>query len=281
MSCTSPVVIRRPASVMGPGLAPDMTVPCGRCVGCSLDYGLMWSVRCYHESLLHHASFFLTLTVDDEHLHRNHPDLLPSLDPCHLVLFMKRLRRRGQNVRFFACGEYGSKTLRPHYHMIIFGLNLTDMKPLSKGLSESAWLDSVWGLGKVAIGSVTPESIAYCCRYTTKKALGRPREWYYERGLHPEFTRMSRRPGIGADFFSRFRGDIYNTDSCWTPSGFRAKVPRYYDKLLDASDPLYFSEVIKPARVERALLRGVIPVERLNARDSILRTRVSLKTDVF
>lgn len=284
MACTRPITIPRPRSLMTPELGGvSLIVPCGRCVGCSLDYGRMWSVRCYHESLLHSASYFLTLTVDDDHLHYNADGLLPSLDPCHLVLFLKRLRRRGQKVRFFACGEYGSRTMRPHYHMIVFGLVLTDLRPLSKVLSESPWLDSVWQLGKVAIGSVTPESIAYCCRYTTKKVLGRPASWYHERGLYPEFVRMSRRPGIGHDFFSRYRTDIYNTDSCFLPSGFSVKVPRYYDKLFDDSNPLEFRELVKPARLARSLLRSseAFDIRRLQARDSILRFRLSLRSDVF
>lgn len=283
MSCTRPITIPRPRTLMSPEVAGlPLVVPCGSCVGCALDYGRMWSVRCYHESLLHSESYFLTLTLDDEHLHRSHPSLSPSLDPCHVTLFLKRLRRRGQNVRYFMCGEYGTHTKRPHYHMIIFGLVLVDLKPLSKGLSESAWLDSVWQLGKVAIGSVTPESIAYCCRYTTKKVLGVPRQWYLDRGLFPEYVRMSRNPGIGHEFFRRYRDDVYNTDSCWLPSGFSAKVPRYYDKLMDASNPLEFREIIKPARLAKAILNAdVNDTPRLSARDSILRSRLSLRSDVL
>lgn len=284
MSCTKPISIRKPRSMGSSGDFTDsMVVPCGRCVGCSLDYGRMWSVRCYHESLMHSASYFLTFTIDDEHLHRNHPDLFPSLDPLHLVLFYKRLRRRGQVVRYFSAGEYGTRTLRPHYHAIVFGLNLVDLKPLSKGLSESAWLDEVWGLGKVVIGSVTPESIAYCCRYTVKKVLGRPNQWYFDRGLHPEFVRMSRRPGIGHSFFQKYgTSDIYANDKCWLPSGFEAKVPRYYDKLMDDLNPLEFREVIKPSRLERALLRASDDDTQRNlSRDIILRSRLNLSSDVF
>lgn len=214
-----------------------------------------------------------------------HPDLHPSLDPLHVTLFLKRLRKRGQIVRYFMCGEYGSNTLRPHYHMIIYGLVLTDLEPLSRGLSRSPWLDQVWGLGTIAVGAVTPESIAYCCRYTMKKALGRPRQWYLDRGMIPEYVRMSRNPGIGADFFRRYRDDVYNTDSCWLPSGFRAKVPRYYDKLLEASDPVFLHEEIKPARAARKAALGFDPLypdmQRNFSRDLIARSRLALKSDVF
>ena len=44
-------------------------------------------------------------------------------------LFMKRLRKAFPNdkIRFYAAGEYGPKTLRPHYHAILFGLHLDDL----------------------------------------------------------------------------------------------------------------------------------------------------------
>lgn len=286
MSCTAPVVIRRPFGAKVPkGTINDgkMIVPCGRCVGCSLDYSRSWSVRCYHESFLHEHNFFLTLTLDDDHLHFNADGLMPSLDPQHMVLFVRDLRNRGLKIRFFYCGEYGTKYHRPHYHMIVFGLSLTDLKPGSKGLFTSEFLNGVWGRGSVAVGLVTPESIAYCCRYTTKKVLGRPFQYYYDRGLYPEFVRMSRRPGIGAGFYERYRGDIYNMDSCLI-NGFRSKVPRYYDKLLEARDESLFRD-IKIARHSRALLSGVdvnYPDVRRNfSRDLIQRSKLTLKSDVF
>lgn len=286
MSCVKPVVIRAPATMRSRPECKDgkMVVPCGRCVGCALDYGRNWSVRCYHESLLHSSNYFLTLTVDDAHLHRSHPDLPPSLDPQQVNFFIKSLRNRGKKFRYFLCGEYGSKTSRPHYHMIVFGLTLTDLRPISKGLVESPWLNEIWGLGTIAIGNVTPESIAYCCRYTVKKVMGRPAQYYYDRGIYPEFVRMSRRPGIGADFFKKYRGDIYNSDKCWLPNGFLAKVPRYYDKLLEASAPEFFTD-IKDARLSSARKSGfdmMYPdVFRNISKEIILRSKLLLKDDVL
>ncbi|AXB22553.1 replication initiation protein [Lynx canadensis associated microvirus CLP 9413] len=45
-------------------------------------------------------------------------------------LFMKRLRKAfpDQKIRYFAAGEYGSETFRPHYHAILFGLKLDDLQ---------------------------------------------------------------------------------------------------------------------------------------------------------
>lgn len=53
----------------------------------------------------------------------------PTLRKRHYQLFFKRLRKwYGKPIRYFGTGEYGSKTQRPHYHFIIFGLKLDDLK---------------------------------------------------------------------------------------------------------------------------------------------------------
>lgn len=249
MSCHTPVSISQTG---GPFGGPQI-VPCGRCLGCSLDYARMWTVRCWHESHMHAHNWFFTLTIDDDHLHRSSDDALPSLDPQHLVLFWKRLRKAGHVFSYFACGEYGDNTLRPHYHAIVFGLGIPDLKPLTSGLSSSDYINRHWRLGMVSIGMLSPERVAYCCGYATKKVLGPPRQWFYDRGLYHEFTRMSRNPAIGKRFYRQYLGDIYGNDSCLLPGGFSAKVPRYYDKLLDTDNPLELREIIKPARMAKAM----------------------------
>lgn len=44
----------------------------------------------------------------------------PSIDKKDLQDFHKRLRESGLKFSFFACGEYGDKFSRPHYHVIYF-----------------------------------------------------------------------------------------------------------------------------------------------------------------
>ena len=112
-------------------------IPCGQCIGCRLEYSRQWANRCMLELEYHDSAYFVTLTYDDDHVpvsYYGDPDTglaTPSLTlrKRDFQLFMKRLRKAfpDDHIRFFAAGEYGSQTFRPHYHAIIFGLHLDDL----------------------------------------------------------------------------------------------------------------------------------------------------------
>jgi len=96
-----------------------VVVPCGQCIGCRLEKSRQWAIRCVHESKCHDDNIFVTLTYNNENLPKD-----GSLCLADLQKFMKRLRKKyGAGIRYFACGEYGEKLKRPHYHVCIFGLN--------------------------------------------------------------------------------------------------------------------------------------------------------------
>ena len=146
-----------------------VTVPCGKCIGCRLEYSRQWANRCMLELQYHDSSYFVTLTYNEEHVPRSYygnpetGEALPSLTLCKrdFQLFMKRLRKRfsDDTIRFFMCGEYGPTTFRPHYHAILFGLHLDDLVPFSRSeqgfqyyTSES--LQACWSV--FSKSSVTP-----------------------------------------------------------------------------------------------------------------------------
>lgn len=114
-----------------------ISLPCGKCIGCRLEHSRKWAVRCVLEASCHAQNCFVTLTYADEHLP---PD--GSLCKRDLTLFLKRLRksRPGQKIRYFACGEYGERLRRPHYHLILFNYLPDDMtfKP-EKLLSDDSF----------------------------------------------------------------------------------------------------------------------------------------------
>lgn len=133
------------------------------------------------ESLTHEKNCFVTLTYDDDHL----PDG-GSLQPKDTQLFLKRLRKStGQYLRYFLCGEYGDRTFRPHYHLALFGLDISDLESIK----------NVWHHGHVVVGDLNPQSAGYIAGYVTKKMTSKddPRL----AGRYPEFSRMSNRRGIG------------------------------------------------------------------------------------
>lgn len=246
-------------------------IPCGRCIGCRLDYAKVWACRllCELESQPAGAqSWFVTLTYDDNNVpivwNGDEPHL--SLRKEHCATFMKNLRaqihreRKGAGlddlkVRFFCAGEYGSNTMRPHLHMILFNCPINDivLERIDKNgfnLYSSKWLERVWSFGHVTIGSVTPESCAYVARYCTKKAFGASKEDYYTLGIEPEFVNMSRRPGIGANWLDSKGISLldFNEIVLATEKGNKTySFPRYFMNRL-AQENANFVEFVKETR---------------------------------
>lgn len=181
-------------------------VPCGKCYGCLADRSREWSIRLLLELEDMKNAIFVTLTYNNDHLPRTATGS-PTLNVRDTQLFFKRLRKKftGRKIRFFLCGEYGSNTHRPHYHAIIFGLDLIDfldLRPVSSNelgqqVYTSPTFEKVWQNGFVSLGEVTFHSCNYVARYTLKKQFGRKDE--YEDGRKPEFVVSSRRPGIGKE----------------------------------------------------------------------------------
>lgn len=222
-------------------------IPCGKCIGCRLDYSRMWAIRSVHESMSHSNNTFVTLTFNDEHL----PDDR-SLHKGEIQSWLKRFRKRfGNNIRYMVCGEYGSKTERPHYHIIFYNFKFPDMKfwTTRRGqiyyrsdILESLWTDP-WSKeprGYCVIGDVSFESSAYVARYVTKKLDGYLGESKYN-GREKEFLSMSRMPGLGYDFFMNNYEDIYNHGYILLPNKHKAPIPRYYDYLLSITDEDMFN----------------------------------------
>lgn len=227
------------------------TVPCGQCSGCRLERSRQWAVRCYHEASLHEENCFVTLTYNKQHLPAD-----CSLRVREFQLFMKRLRKKyGNNIRYYACGEYGDTNGRPHYHACLFNHDFPDKKlwqhskkyPLYRSDElEKLWIDPETreSLGYSSIGEVTFESAAYVARYIMKKRLGKNQEEHYvyiddDGVIHqqvPEFTLMSRRPGIGAKWLQEFATDVYPDDFVII-NGKKARPPRYYDQNHEIVDP--------------------------------------------
>lgn len=202
-------------------------IPCGRCSGCKLEHSRQWAVRCLHEKRLHNASAFVTLTYNDANLPSGR-----TLLKSDLKHFMYRLRKRlGNGIRFFACGEYGEQTLRPHYHILLLSHDFEDRQYYRMSgqhkLYTSKTLSKLWTVGDHYIGDVTFESAAYVARYCMKKITGKKANEHYK-GRVPEFIVMSRRPGIGTGYFQRYTDELLDNDTIIV-NGVPAALPRFYD----------------------------------------------------
>ena len=209
-------------------------IPCGKCIGCRLDYSRRWATRAVHEAMSHKNNSFVTLTFDNDHLPDN-----ASVSKSYLSSWLKRFRKQfGEGIRFMACGEYGEKFQRPHYHILFFGFDFPDKKYWSSRRGEiyyrSPMLEDLWrgasqseGNGFSVIGDVSFESAAYVARYVTKKLDGPLGESKYN-GREKEFLNMSRMPGLGHDFIIKNYKHILNNGFVVLPNGHKAPIPRYY-----------------------------------------------------
>lgn len=260
------------------------SVPCGQCVGCRLERSRQWAMRIMHEASLSDDNVFVTLTYDDSHL-----PPFGSLEPRDFQLFMKRLRKSVEHrVRYFHCGEYGERTSRPHYHAIIFNHNFVDKSYFtSRGghpVYTSETLNALWKKGFCEIGSVTFESAAYVARYILKKVTGSElaRRERYEvvdpesgeiRMRHPEYATMSRNKGIGADWFEKYKDEVYPSDSVYV-RGAVSKPPRYYDTLIEPE----MLEIIQAARRAKRDRKDETEA-RLEVREAVVKSRLETFTE--
>lgn len=256
----SMVVFKPPSDI---GNYRSIQVPCGQCIGCRLAYSQMWAVRCFHEMRLHAKNCFLTLTYDDEHVPWSSVTGEQTLHKRDLQLFWKSLRKKFPDVkiRYFAAGEYGDLSNRPHYHAIVFGFMPDDLVLI--GLSRDGFyyyksdiLKEVWdNRGNVLVANCSFDTCAYVARYVLKKLNGDQGKEKYE-GIEKEFCNMSRRPGIGAEWFKKHSGDVYPYDEvviCENGKTRMVRPPRYYDNLYDVGshDSLLAIKEKRVANAER------------------------------
>ncbi len=178
----------------------ETTVGCGQCMPCRINRKRAWTARVLLEYMMYPCSIFVTLTYDDETCPVSEHGL-GTLRPEDLNRFLGRFRRLHRHIgpiRYFAVGEYGDKTWRPHYHAVLFGAG-----PEAEPMVSHAWeMEETEKNPKVSgftmCGLMNPDRAAYVCGYVTKKLTKYGTDGL--NGRYPEFTRtsrMGRAGGIG------------------------------------------------------------------------------------
>lgn len=281
-----------------------LTLPCGGCATCRLERSRQWAMRCVHEAQMYERNCFITLTFDDDHLDdRVRPF---SLDKREFQLFMKRFRKKfGNGIRYYHCGEYGELSGRPHYHACIFNFDFPDRVFYSckngVNLYSSELLSSLWPYGFCSVGDVTFESAAYVARYIMKKINGDLKEKlvdvfdpisetvYSKRHYEfidfstgecyeriPEYTTMSRRPGIGRSFLDKYTSDIYDFDFVVFPGRGKMRPPKYYDSVYEFYDPDSMRN-LKDIRISNAGKHWEDQTpQRLAVKEKVVNARLSI-----
>lgn len=197
MRCSRPYAFRRRS-----GLWVD--APCGKCAACRVNRATEWATRLMHEMEGENKSgYFLTLT---------YTEAPKEIQKAELQKFMKRVRKDGVEMKYFACGEYGEKNGRPHYHVAAITTNAPAVQ----------W-DKYWTAGFVSVGTLTFQSARYTANYLLKQS---DRETIDD--IQKPFQLMSK--GLGG----AWAHDNGNTViKGLKRGGKQQRTPRYYRKILD------------------------------------------------
>lgn len=216
-------------------------VPCGKCPNCLKRRISGWSYRLMMEDKRSISSLFLTLTYDTATVPITERGFL-DLRKRDLQLFFKRLRKahpKGHTpIRYYAVGEYGGESNRPHYHLILFNASIE-------------LVQDAWGHGHVHYGLVTGASVGYTLKYMSK-----PQRipMHHNDDRTPEFSLMSK--GLGdnhvGQFMRLFIGEEIYHNGEWC---IELKKKPYWSVL-----PHYTNGIIKTvmiACISRLLMAGL------------------------
>lgn len=93
-----------------------------------------------------------------------HLPFVPYLSKRDAQLFIKRLRKlikklTGENIRYYICGEYGPRTYRPHFHVLLWF-----EKEETATLLESA-INKVWQFGNTRTEKCRGDASSYVAGY--------------------------------------------------------------------------------------------------------------------
>lgn len=202
---------------------------CGKCFQCLNNKVKEWQVRLLLEQKTVKHSYFITLTYVSEKVPIVVKDDVPvcmTLSKRDLQLWLKKLRKK-HSVRFFAIGEYGDHTYRPHYHVVLF----------SNEVIKHETIQQTWHKGLIRMEGLNPGRAAYVAKYHTD-GLGS-----CDPNAAPPFRLMSRMPGLGSGYVQD-ESEVYR----WhrkTPengyvrfNGIKYNLPRYVKRKIYSSDEL-------------------------------------------
>lgn len=246
-------------------------IPCRKCIGCRLDYSRDWANRGYLEAKTNpNHNYFITLTYDDEHLpidekittkegktYERNETWKGNLKPERLSKFIHDIRQyfernyTHKSIKYIACGEYGEQNERPHYHIILFNCpfpidTFYNTKIIDKQyFSQNKIIERYWKDGISNISTANWSTIAYVCRYVTKKLYGNNADdERAKKGQIAEFIRVSK--GIGKKYWDENKETILETDSITIQNGsgvHTTKPPKYYTRLLKKENPKMYENL--------------------------------------
>lgn len=227
--CLNPYVRQVPQLVNELGMPVLQVFPCGKCPICVRSDSRDWMLRLSVEQAHSFSSHFITLTYNEKNIVRN--GSVGVLVKRDLQLFLKRLRQRvadkfpdNPKLRFFAVGEYGPTTHRPHYHLIVFNL--------PSDINLHRLIEDCWSKGFITVSDVNGARISYLASYSLYGFLFSE----LKNDIQPPFRIMSRHPGIGDQFITPSSHRYYNSNFDYIKyQGYSYRFPRFFkDRIFDS-----------------------------------------------
>lgn len=217
-ACLTPFIVKQ---------HDNIPVPCGKCPECKARRISGWSFRLMNEFKRASSGYFITLTYDTKHVPISRNGFM-ELRKRDVQLFFKRLRKAhtaadtfNNPIKYYAAGEYGGKTKRPHYHIILFNAKLELIQPS-------------WDLGQIHYGEVNEASVGYTLKYISKMSKF---PMHRNDDRQPEFSLMSKRLGFNyltPQMIKWHNDDPNNRMYCNIEDGKKISMPRYYkEKIYD------------------------------------------------
>jgi len=222
-TCLTPYYVKNNRYGIDAEQVSKIPVPCGRCPTCIERRTNQWVLRLTEHEKVSRSSLFITLTYSTDHVPITNNGFL-TLSKTDVQKFFKRLRKhhKGDPIKYYLVGEYGTSTRRPHYHAIIFNVS---MDAITKA----------WQMGETHSGQLTTNSIAYTCKYMAKQTVHRKKHGRDDR--LPEFSLCSKK--LGLTYVDK-RGDWHKDDLernyAVMPGGVKVPLPRYYKERLYSED---------------------------------------------
>ena len=165
-----------------------------------------------------YRSWFLTLTIDQEHIDHELDEDAAPIGTLRKKAFLKWINNTAQRVgsfRYYAVGEYGDLTGRPHYHLAVF----------PSAHCSIADLKDAWTQGWVSIAELNATRARYLANYTAKK-LTKSTDHRLSGNQEPEFRASSRRPALGAEFVRAYYRSLVKTGNIDRLVKAQGDVPR-------------------------------------------------------
>lgn len=240
----------------------NIAFPCGGCLDCRKRRAAGWGFRLRQQLKVSNTAYFLTLTYDNEHVPIT-PNGFLTLYPAHVKNYIKTLRKTQERalikmaeqtetkyvptlVKYYQVGEYGGIYNRPHYHLIIYNLELETLitskwktialnNPDYYLKGKYHYQTKYWKHGTITIGQVEEASIMYCLKYIQK---GKTVPIHGLDDRQPEYQCMSK--GLGLNYITDealkwHYGDHLNRYYGNNPGGIKVPLPRYLkERIYDA-----------------------------------------------